>query len=253
MVENEDLKYICKFCNYICSKKSDYIKHLNTNKHHNLIDDKCRFFVCHCGKRYSHRQSLHKHKKKCNSFNDKLDQILRQNEILLKENEEIKSKLDNCPNVQINQSFNLHVYLNEECKDAINLKDFISGMQIDCSDLDSVQREGINSSVTNIFLKNLEEIENSKRPIQCSDVKREVVYVKDENIWQKDDESRKIKNSIMEIKDKHMKNISKWKSAQMNEKCYKDDLYLDLIKKLTNDVKLNNISREIMKFTKINK
>lgn len=250
---NTNAEYNCEFCHYVCNKKSDYIKHLKTNKHHRGVNDtQYNFYICDCGKEYLHRQSLHKHRKKCKSLSNKLDKILQQNEILLKENQEIKSKLGNCNNVtHINQNFNLHLYLNEQCKDAINLKDFISGMEIDCDDLNCVQTDGINNSVTNLFLKNLEEIENTKRPIQCTDVKREVVYVKDQNIWQKDDEKQKIKHSIMEVQNKHIKIINKWKSEQINENSYNEEVYLDLIKKLTNDVKLNNITREILKFTKI--
>tara|TARA_Y100000768_G_C23962755_1_gene676227 strand:- start:210 stop:980 length:771 start_codon:yes stop_codon:yes gene_type:complete len=250
-------KYTCEFCNYTCNKSSDFEKHLETLKHHQRTMSKNKNnnnsikkinnykYICNCGKEYSHRQSLNKHKKKCNNLEKKIDQILETNKFLLLENQQIKKRLEEQP-TQINNSFNLHVYLNETCKDAVNLQDFLSKIQIQASDLDLVRNEGLDYSVTNIFLQNLEELENNKRPIQCTDIKREIVYVKDENVWQKDDENNKIKNSILEMQKKHLKGITQLEETNQ-------DPYVDLVSKITTDVNLNAISKSIMKKTKIDK
>ncbi len=250
-------KYICEFCNYTCNKSSDFEKHLETLKHHqrtmatkknNLPIKKYNNtikYICNCGKEYSHRQSLNKHKKKCNNLEEKIDQILETNKILLLENQQIKKRLEEQP-TQINNSFNLHLYLNETCKDALNLQDFLSRIQIQAADLDLVRNQGLDYSVTNIFLQNLEELENNKRPIQCTDIKREIVYVKDENVWQKDDENNRIKNSILEMQKKHLKGIIQLEDTSQ-------DPYVDLVSKVTTDVNLNAISKSIMKKTKIDK
>ncbi len=252
-------KYTCEFCNYTCNKSSDFDKHLETLKHHQRTrttqknnnihiakyNNSNNRYICSCGKEYSHRQSLNKHKKKCNNLEQKIDQILETNQFLLRENQQIKKRLEEQP-TQINNSFNLHLYLNETCKDAINLQDFLSKIQIQATDWDMVRDEGLDYSVTNIFLQNLEELENNKRPIQCTDIKREIVYVKDEDVWQKDDENTKIKHSIIEMQKKHLKGIT-----QLNET--NQDPYVDIISKVTTDVNVNAISKSIMKKTKIDK
>ena len=204
--------FYCKYCDYNCNKKSDYIKHLTTGKHKRLTKNSPldMIYKCHCGKVYSHRQSLHKHKKNCKTLEDKLDILIETNKILIKENKEIKDKLnDNNQPTQINNNFNLHVYLNETCKDALNLNDFLSNINIEAIDLDEILTSGIESNMKNIFIKNLKKIEQEKRPIQCTDIKRDIVYVKDENVWQKDNEHEKLRYSIKEVQNKHVKNLNK--------------------------------------------
>tara|TARA_B100000401_G_scaffold78722_1_gene49300 strand:+ start:9596 stop:10369 length:774 start_codon:yes stop_codon:yes gene_type:complete len=251
----ETRKFNCHLCGYTCSKSSDFDKHLETVKHlQKVLSNKKNnnnLFVCQCGKQYSHRQSLNKHKKKCNSLENKIDQILETNKILLMENEKIKKKLEEQP-TQINNSFNLHLYLNETCKDAINLQDFISKIQIQSKDLERVLEEGLDYSVTNIFLQNLEKLEDEKRPIQCTDIKREIVYVKDEDVWQKDDDNKKIKSSIREMQDKHLKGITQWTTNNSDDTANHDP-YIDLVSKVAADINVNAISKTIMKKTKIDK
>ena len=144
--------FYCKCCDYTCNKKSDYIKHLTTGKHKRLTKKSPldMIYKCHCGKVYSHRQSLHKHKKNCKTLADKLEMLIETNKILLKENKEIKDKLnDHSLPTQINNNFNLHVYLNETCKDALNLNDFLSNINIEAIDLDEILNNGIESNMKN--------------------------------------------------------------------------------------------------------
>lgn len=236
-------KFECVICNYTCNKQSDLKKHMLTRKHNNMI--KSNIYECNCGKKYLHRQSLNKHKKKCCVLEDKINEIIETNKKLLKENEEIRSKLENHATT-INNSFNLHLYLNENCKDAINLQEFISGIDISYCDLQTVRDEGLEYSVTKLLIQSLRELDNNCRPIQCTDVKREVVYVKDENVWQKDDENTKIKSSIMQIQDKHVKSIN-----QLNINNKYDDSYIDLISKVTSDLKVNAVTKNLLKESKV--
>jgi isochorismate synthase EntC len=242
--------FYCKYCDYNCNKKSDYIKHLTTGKHKRLTKKSPldMIYKCHCGKTYSHRQSLHKHKKNCKSLEDKLDILIETNKILLKENKEIKDKLnDHNQPTQINNNFNLHFYLNETCKDALNLNDFLSNINIEAIDLDEILNSGIESNMKNIFIKNLKKIEQEKRPIQCTDIKRDIVYVKDENVWQKDNEHEKLRYSIKEVQNKHVKSLNKLTDNINN------DNYVEIVSKISDDIKTDSIKKTILKETKINK
>ena len=242
--------FYCKQCDYTCSKYSDYYKHLTTRKHKRLTKKSPldMEFKCHCGKIYSHRQSLHKHKKKCKSLEDKLDILIETNKILLKENKEIKDKLsEHNVSAQINNNFNLHVYLNETCKDALNLNDFLSNINIEALDLDEILNNGIESNMRNIFIRNLKKIEQEKRPIQCTDIKRDIVYVKDENVWQKDNEHEKIKSSIKEVQNKHVRSLNKL-TDEINS-----DNYIDIVSKISDNIRTDSIKKSILKESKINK
>ena len=246
--------FYCKFCDYECNKQSDYDKHLTTRKHKRLTKKSPldMEFKCHCGKVYSHRQSLHKHKKKCKSLEDKLDILIETNKILIQENKEIKDKLNehNVP-AQINNNFNLHFYLNETCKDALNLNDFISNINIEELDLDEILNNGIESNMKNIFIRNLKKIAQEKRPIQCTDIKRDIVYVKDENVWQKDNEYDKITSSIKEVQDKHVRSLNKL-TNELPDKINADN-YIDIVSKISDNIKIDNIKKTILKESKINK
>lgn len=243
--------FYCKICDYECKKFSDFDKHNNTRKHKRLTkmspnDEK---YICHCGRIYTHRQSLHKHKKKCKNTEDKLNELLETTKILLKENKEIKNKLnEQTCNQNINNNFNLHFYLNETCKDAYNLKDFISNINIEKSDLDLVLTDGMESGLTNVFIKNLKDIEQNKRPIQCSDSKRDVVYVKDENVWQKDKEKEKLKTSIIAVQNKHILGINKWNTSNIETN---SDSYVELASKVSDNINSCIIEKNILKESKI--
>ena len=240
--------YYCKICDYTCNKKSDYCKHLTTSKHKRLTKKSPldMLYKCHCGKVYSHRQSLHKHKKNCKSLEDKIDILLETNKFLLQEHKEIKDKLNETPSAtQINNNFNLHLYLNETCKDALNLNDFISNINIEDIDLKEILANGVESNMKTIFMRNLKKLEQDKRPIQCTDIKRDIVYVKDENVWQKDNEHEKLKFSIKEVHNKHVRGLNK-----LTEDLDVDN-YIELVSKVSDDIKLDSIKKTILKETKI--
>ena len=240
--------YYCKLCDYKCSKYSDYHKHLTTRKHKRLTKKSPldMLYKCHCGKVYSHRQSLHKHKKNCKTIEDKIDILLETNNIILQEHKEIKNKLnETVGTTHINNNFNLHLYLNDTCKDALNLNEFISNIKIEDIDLKEILANGMEYNMKTIFMRNLKSIEQEKRPIQCTDIKRDIVYVKDENVWQKDNEHEKLNSSIKEVHNKHVRGLNK-----ITEELDVDN-YIDLVSKISDDIKTDSIKKTILKETKI--
>ena len=147
-------------------------------------------------------------------------------------------------NTTINK-FNLNVFLNEECKDAINLTDFVETLKLEFTDLDNTRENGYVSGITNIFVKGLKELEFNKRPIYCSDLKREVLYVKDNDIWEKDNSKKdKLKNALSIVSKRQLNKIKEWEknypnySFQKNQNNYFKENevlynYIDMIKNLT--------------------
>jgi hypothetical protein len=214
--------FVCENCDYCTCKKSDFEKHKRTQKHINtdkmmtITDDLSqkvaneKKYKCLCGKSYSHRQSLYVHKKVCNSKNNSEElQVADTNnpyivEYLLKENSELKNMiLDVCKNMGIqnnshsfnntnshNKTFNLQFFLNETCKDAMNIMDFVDSVKLQLSDLENVGEIGYIEGISNIIVKNLNALDETKRPVHCTDTKREVLYIKDDDKWEKENEDR---------------------------------------------------------------
>ena len=212
----------CELCEYKCCKQSDYNKHLLTLKHQKRtkglqMDDKLShiiFFKCTCGNQYKHRQGLWKHKKKCcnNFISESSEPQTEQSELkiltnlvldVVKQNQELTNKIvDICNTGQTNnitnsnfnshnKTFNLNVFLNETCKEAMNIMDFVDSLKLQLSDLESIGKLGFVNGISNIIVKNLNSLDETKRPIHCTDTKREVIYIKDEDKWEKENEEKK--------------------------------------------------------------
>jgi len=243
---NNPCNFYCESCDFKTSNKKDYSRHLMTRKHKNncnlltLTDIQTQKtqttpFSCECGNSYKHRQSLFNHKKKCVQKNDTpsdqpnnvIIELLKQNQefkdLIIEQNKqilELAGKLGanttnnntNCNNNNTNNNhFNLQFFLNEQCKDALNIMDFINQLQLKTSDLDMVGRVGYTEGISKIFVRGLKELDIFKRPLHCSDLKREVVYVKDEDAWEKDsDEKIKMKNAIKFIAAKNFNMLNDW-------------------------------------------
>jgi hypothetical protein len=207
-------------------------------------------FVCNlCNKTYSARNSLWYHKKKCesalpknvhvedkNTLTDK-DQLIK---YLMKENSEFKdliveqnkmvmrmcdkgtATISNSNINSNNKTFNLNVFLNEHCKDAMNITDFVDSLKLQLSDLESVGKLGFVEGISNIIVKNLKALDIHKRPVHCSDSKREVMYIKDENKWEKENnEKHKLRRVIKKIANKNSRLIPVFKEK------YPDCVYSD--------------------------
>jgi hypothetical protein len=183
----------------------------------------CKIFVCNCGKEYMHLSSLSKHKKICNYIQienedsensidkDLIMMLIKQNSELL---EVIKNGTHNTNSHNINsnnKSFNLQFFLNETCKDAMNIMDFVESIQLQLSDLERVGELGYVEGISSIIIKNLKDLDITQRPIHCTDKKRETLYVKDEDKWEKDDENTKMHKMVKKVQDKNIKMIKKFK------------------------------------------
>jgi hypothetical protein len=233
--------YVCENCDYKTSRKSQYDRHLMTSKHINTYKILTQTFqkiqtvsdtrVCECGKNFKHRQSLYNHRKIC-KHNPTKDVELLTNLVydVLKSNQELQTQMiELCKNgitnnsiTQVNshnKTFNLNFFLNEQCKDAMNITDFVESIKLQFSDLENVGRLGFVNGISDIIIKNLKALDIHKRPVHCADLKREVMYVKDEDQWNKD--NNKIRRAIKCIAQKNTKNLVLFK--QKHPDCLQGD------------------------------
>jgi hypothetical protein len=237
-------KYLCEICDFVSCNKKDYEKHLLTLKHKKRTNGlqmdytltPNQKFICVCGNEYKHRQGLWKHKKNCNIINDaeNAKTIEKQNEIkmltelvkdVVKQNQELTNKLvDICKNGtnntitnntntnSHNKTFNLNLFLNETCKDAMNIMDFVDSIKLQLSDLEKVGKNGFVEGISDIIIKNLNSLDETKRPVHCTDSKREVMYVKDEDKWEKENETKvKLRKAIKHVAHKNSKMLSEFR------------------------------------------
>jgi len=236
---NPAQKYTCEYCDYFTSKICNYNEHITTRKHKKRLEmvtngnngnkiqqNPADTINCECGKTYKYISGLSRHKKTC-SFVEKTESLTTDKDLmllLLKENNELKNMvLDVCKNIQpicsvnnsnivTNKTFCLNFFLNEQCKDAMNIMDFVDSLKLQLSDLETVGDLGFVDGISNIIVKNLKALDVTKRPVHCSDSKREVLYVKDENKWEKENEEKlKLKKAIKNIANKNIKLITEWK------------------------------------------
>jgi hypothetical protein len=250
--------FSCNICHYYTSSKKDYEKHLTTAKHKNnengsiKEENNPQIYQCICGKICKTHGGIWKHKKKCISNENHVDksnldykmiyelfkiQLIENKElkeILIeqhKQNNELQSKvLEICKNGthnitntnSHNKSFNLNFFLNETCKDAMNIMDFVDSVKLQLSDLETVGKIGYVEGISNIIVKNLNSLDETKRPVHCTDAKREVMYIKDENKWEKENENKqKIRKAIKHIAHKNSKMLKDFKNKHPD--CDKSD------------------------------
>jgi hypothetical protein len=239
--------YICEKCDFKCSKKSNYKQHLATRKHqmNNLDNEKNAIksltgeeerFVCSCGKSFKYQSGLCKHKKKCKidcsepikeTVDEPVNSSLIQN--LIFQNKELQNmivkqqsqyedtlkeiipKIGNT--INNNQQYTIQMFLNDKCKNALNLEDFINSLQITLDDLDITTNRGLIEGVTYSVLKGLEKLQIHERPIHCSDLKRDIMYIKDHDAWNRDQNNDMLKQSISKVADKQLKSFPKWEEG----------------------------------------
>jgi len=231
--------FLCENCDFKCCKQNEFKRHLETNKHKRVTESNKKTpngestnFVCICGKAYKYRPGLAKHKRTCIAYDtpvleiketeteihttdkelkDLVKDLIKQNSELVKTINEIVPKIGTTNNITNNtNNFNLNVFLNEKCKDAININDFIDSLKITLDDLLFSKKNGISKGITDVMIKGLKELDIYKRPIHCTDMKRDVMYIKDEDKWHKDDNHDKIKNTIVKIADKERSALQQW-------------------------------------------
>ena len=170
----------------------------------------------------------------------------------------------NTNNTTNNKTFNLNFFLNETCKDAMNITDFVSSIKVNLEDLENTGRHGYVQGITNIVLKNLNNLEHHLRPLHCSDLKREVMYIKENNEWTKETEENPIlTKAIKTIANENIKQIKTWKDKHNDcteSESKKNNLFLKIVSNSMNgltkeegDKNINKIISNVAKDVLIDK
>jgi hypothetical protein len=244
--------FCCKICDYLTSKSNDYTKHLLTSKHKKNENDskmivnvakksqkKSKPYKCECGNEYKYDSGYYRHKKKCLNKNIELNDTIEDVDVsdknliltLIQQNNELQKQMlevikNGTHNTNIsnshNKTFNLQFFLNETCKDAMNIMDFVDSIKIQLCDIESIGELGFVNGMSKLIIKNLNALAENMRPVHCNDPKRDSLYVKDANVWEKEDsDNKKIKKAIKYISHKNICAIPEWKAK------YPDCIYSD--------------------------
>jgi hypothetical protein len=292
--------FSCEKCDYHTSKKCNYEDHLLTAKHKSAMfsnqkqeNSSSKFMCPNCSKIYKDNSGLWRHKKKCNleqnvSTNtaiaqepavttistDVVLQILKQNEELQKLlidqtskfmeiAKEGKNIINSNNTNNTTNNFNLNLFLNEKCKDAINITDFVNSLVVTINDLEETSRLGYAKGISKIFINGLKQLDIYKRPIHCSDLKREILYIKDHDNWSKDDDKTHLLQAIKNVGNKNIKQISEWQKNNPqfnNPESKQNDQYLSMLYNVMSgssheetSKNYNTIVRNIVKETVIDK
>jgi len=153
-----------------------------------------------------------------------------------------------------NNTFNMNLFLHDKCKDAMNMKDFVNSIQLNLTDLENVERDGYVKGMSNILINNLQKTDVYKRPVHCSDVKRETLYVKENNEWERDGPDHpKMVNAVLAVEHKNVALVSEWAKANprcMNSNTRENERYMKLSKAATDGEKEGNIAKVIRRVAK---
>ena len=253
MLKNAN-NYLCEKCEFSCSKKSNFMLHLNTRKHKNRTElndleqknaKKCQtIFECKCGKTYTARNSYWYHKRTCSIYQgngiienpyslNKLESPEKVNNIdkellikMLLKNQDVMEKMiemmpnlgntnnsHNNTNIHNTNNFNIQMFLNERCKNAMNLTDFIQSLPITNETYDHTIENGLTKTITSMITNGLNNMDILERPIHCTDPARKTMYIKDNDVWEKDNELKNLLDGIKSLSIKQRVNICKWYDA----------------------------------------
>ena len=262
--------FCCDFCDYSTSRKSQYDRHLSTLKHKNNENTTKsttnttlkKKHYCECGKVYEHRASLYNHKKRCTYgkelkpellvpkvpkiSSDKLIELINENnEIknsLIKENQELRKTItEMIPKIGNNNTtnktkFNINLFLNEKCKDALSIEQFVEKIEISIRNLVTTRDKGSAEGISNIIIDNMNKLSLYERPMHCTDLKRETLYIKNQEEWTHDKDKTCINDAIKRVENKQLKNIQVWLDEHPNweENGKEQEEYMKLIKNCTN-------------------
>ena len=280
-------KYVCKSCNFECSKMSDWKRHISTAKHKkvtnvtNGYEKNANAFTCDmCNKIYKSRMGLWRHKQKCNEIctmfdNSDTDDISSKTEDsgeivqtmmhLIKQNQEFKELIveqqqenqklqsqlieavkdtgntyNNNNTINNNQKFNLNFFLNTTCKDAMNMSEFIENMEINFKDIENIGKNGYVNGMTEMILSRIKELDVTKRPLHCTDLKRETMYIKDNDEWSKDTpENTKLHKMIGYVAKRNYATIPLWRETYPECQNWNDPKYdfcVDMMRNILGDI-----------------
>ena len=282
-VREKSVKFSCESCDYNTCRKSQYDRHIATVKHKKMentakIQQNTALLgptECECGRIYRHRGSLYNHKKKCNhddkkfgsdlvpNYTDLIMKLINENQELrntvILENKELRNQITELipkvgnNNTNVNQKFNINVFLNEKCKDAVTMEQFMKEIEVTLSNLMVTKNKGIDEGISNIFIENMNKLSLYERPMHCTDTKRETVYIKSEGEngklpkWEKDEENEKLKKVIKNVAHTQQKNMTKWVEQHPNWENNSDlqDEYMKLVRSCTDDIKDNKVIKKV--------
>jgi hypothetical protein len=283
--------FLCKKCNYTTGNRCDFNKHLLTAKHQILTNTNEKSpkvatrYICICGKEYKHASSLCNHKKKCNynieaekqvnqslveldniDYKDLFMKMIHENQELRKtmvmENQDLRNQItelipkvgnNNTNTINNKQRFNINIFLNEQCKDALTMNEFIDKIKVTLEDLTVTKNKGLTEGVSNIFIENMNKLSVHERPMHCTDVKRETVYIKCDdnksNKWEKDEENKKLKKALKKISRVQQINLAKWTEENPNwsNSSELQEEYMRLVKNCTDDLTEDKRENKVIK------
>ena len=265
-------KYYCKTCDYYTSNKFDFAKHNKTDKHKMAIlevngsqfslekpqksQKVAKAYQCEiCNKTYANSGGLWKHKQKCGVNPVGQNRVVEctpaepgvdKDKIILElvqDNRKLAEKVielsgsgstnnGTINNGTINNNFNLNVFLNETCKDAMNITDFINSIKLSLQDFEKVGELGYAEGISRMFIKGLNELDVTQRPIHCSDAKREILHIKEHDKWEKDTDKTRLKRAIKDLSNKNLMLMDDWQRENPGCTEYdnrKNDLYLKMM------------------------
>lgn len=243
--QKSQTKYYCNTCNFNSSNKKDYKRHLSTAKHKKITNDnklitnetkiENNLFQCICGKEYQYASGLSRHKKTCNFTqflpNENIQTTIEHVEpnaaelmVLVKElmtqNAELQNTMremiphignNNNNNTNSHNTFNIQMFLENECKNAISIQDFIKSIEINMSHLVAISKDGYVDSISNVLIQALNQLAVTDRPLHCTDLKREIIYIKDDAKWNKSTADATPMNEVItSIEDKHYAQVKKY-------------------------------------------
>ena len=261
--------YYCSCCDFKCSKKSDWDRHIvrpkhTTNvkryqnddkKHQNAPENAEKHMKCHCGKIYKHYSGLWRHQNTCVT-KEVINTVTPASEpnnndlvaYLMNENKELKHMIiEVCKNINTtnnsnnninshNKTFNLQVFLHEDCKDAMDLSEFLESIKIQLADVMSVGELGYVNGISKLIIQNLKALDVTKRPVHCTDEKREVIYIKEAGVWTKDEDNSKLRRLIKTVSNRNFKHTRLYKEKYpdcRNPESKYSDIYVKLVLEAT--------------------
>jgi hypothetical protein len=264
--------YNCTFCDYITNKKSNYDRHLLSSKHKNNSNGlTIKQYNCEqCDKIFITRSALWKHNNKYHKDESKSDIAKLTNVVhkladtvgLLAKN--VGNNNNNTTTTNNHNRFNINVYLNKTCKNAMNINEFVDSIQVGIEDLEETSRLGFVDGISRIIINNLNKLDRPDRPIHCSDSKRMTFYIKNEDTWNKNNnnnnnnndnnnDNNKLKNMVQIVAGKNMKQIYEWQKLNPDycdplSKC--SDTYQKMLFQIMNGDTIEESNENINKIIK---
>jgi hypothetical protein len=216
-VDDTNISYYCECCDFTTKNKYDFTRHNGTKKHKLNELKKCSPIV--------EENSVLNIQSKSSDLNSEIVmELLKQNKeiqtTLLEQNKELQNtilemskqkSIINNTNITNNNQFNLAVFLNEDCKNALSIAEFVDSLKLSVADIEETGKLGFTEGITRIFVQALKDLDVKRRPIHCTDSKRETVYIKDQDNWEKENaEKTKLRNAVKQIARKNLKMLPEW-------------------------------------------